>query len=103
MLHQHYQGYTVSAFAGKGKLAALNLLQESRKFQVLFAKFGEEFKFQDDNIIFKDLEEFVCMLYGSRNGTSTVTGFDMSFLHPRRGKLLVTSYYHAWILFVSMQ
>ena len=51
----------VSAFSGRGKLAALKLLMTNDHFRDVFIKLGEEWQLTDDNS--KVLEEFTCRLY----------------------------------------
>ena len=58
---------TVSAFAGKGKLRALKLLQEEREFVAAFSRLGSSWVV-DDNLI-NDLQKFVCRLYGQKQST----------------------------------
>lgn len=52
---------TVSAFSGRGKLAALKLLLTHDHFKDAFAKLGEEWQLTDE--VLKVLEEFTCRLY----------------------------------------
>ena len=52
---------TVSAFSGRGKLAALNLLMTNAHFQDAFTNLGEEWQLSDE--LLKVLEDFTCRLY----------------------------------------
>jgi len=64
-LHSFTGCDTVSAFSGRGKLAALKLLMSNDHFQDVFTKLGEEWQLTDN--IHKDLEEFTCRLYVSQS------------------------------------
>ncbi|KAG1664859.1 hypothetical protein GQR58_019650 [Nymphon striatum] len=58
---------TVSAFAGKGKLKALKLLQEEREFVAAFSRLG--LSWDVDNNLVNELQKFVCRLYGQKQST----------------------------------
>ncbi|KAG1692301.1 Transmembrane protein 164 [Nymphon striatum] len=58
---------TVSAFAGKGKLKALKLLQEEREFVAVFSRLG--LSWDVDNNLVNELQKFVCRLYGQKQST----------------------------------
>ncbi|KAG0727608.1 hypothetical protein GWK47_034280 [Chionoecetes opilio] len=64
-LHSFTGCDTVSAFSGRGKLAALKLLMTHDHFRNVFAKLGKEWQLTDE--ILKVLEEFTCRLYVSQS------------------------------------
>lgn len=53
---------STSAFYGKGKKKALQLVEKQPRFKPIFAKLGSEFDLPDALLV--ELEEFVCNLYG---------------------------------------
>ena len=55
---------TVSSFAGKGKLPALQLVKKNVSFPELFAKFGLSWEFSDAD--FTKLQIFTCSLYSAK-------------------------------------
>ncbi|KAG5895991.1 hypothetical protein JTB14_005097 [Gonioctena quinquepunctata] len=59
---------TVSAFAGKGKAAALKLLRTHKQFAIAMSRLGDSLDVSDEtNIV---LETFVCRLYNHKVSTS---------------------------------
>ena len=60
-LHSFTGCDTVSAFSGRGKLAALKLIMTHDHFRDVFTKLGQEWQLTDE--ILKVLEEFTCRLY----------------------------------------
>lgn len=60
-LHSFTGCDTVSAFSGRGKLAALKLVMTHDHFRDVFIKLGAEWQLTDE--ILKVLEEFTCRLY----------------------------------------
>jgi hypothetical protein len=59
---------TVSAFAGRGKIRALNLVKNSDDYQKLFEEVG--LNWTVSNELFAGLERFTCELYSIKNTTS---------------------------------
>ena len=59
---------TVSAFASKGKVKPLNLMKTNSDYVSLFCSLGEDEHVNDD--LYKDIEKFVCHLYGKKNESS---------------------------------
>ena len=53
-----------SAFFGKGKQTCWKMMIKNPKFLCIFSEFGEDWILRED--IMGSLEEFVCLLYGSR-------------------------------------
>ena len=53
---------TVSAFSGRGKVSALNLLAKESRYIELFKSIGESWDVSAE--ISSGVEEFVCKLYG---------------------------------------
>ncbi len=60
-LHAFMGCDSTSAFAGKGKLAALRLLKSEPEYQDLFKSFGSSWEVSEE--MFKKLEGFKCQLY----------------------------------------
>lgn len=73
---------TVSAFFGKGKVAALKIVRRSKSFQNLFQDIGMSWELSDD--LLTELQEFTCMMYASNPGTS-----DVNELRYRQASLAV--------------
>ena len=59
---------SVSAFFGKGKLAALKIVRRNKSFQNLFQEIGMRWEPSDDLLV--KLQEFTCIMYTSSPGTS---------------------------------
>ncbi|KAG1712229.1 Integrin alpha-9 [Nymphon striatum] len=74
---------TVSAFAGKGKLKALKLLQEEREFVAAFSRLG--LSWDVDNNLVNELQKFVCRLYGQKQ--STVNELRYKMYYSKNGKV----------------
>ena len=55
---------STSAFFGKGKVRAFNLLLSKEKYKDTFSKLGDDFFIAQSDDLFIKLEEFVCDLYG---------------------------------------
>ena len=53
---------TVSAFAGRGKIAALKIIKTESKFQEVFNHLGQEWQISSDLI--QSIETFTCLMYG---------------------------------------
>ena len=84
-LHSFTGCDTTSAFAGKGKLSALKILKGSVQFQQLFQTFGNDWHLSEDK--FEELEEFTCLLYGSKNGTKDVNVFRHELFCAKKGNI----------------
>ena len=59
---------TVSAFVGKGKVAALKLVQTNPDISTTLAKLSHSFGVPNEKMV--SVERFVCHLYGSKKVTS---------------------------------
>lgn len=76
---------SVSAFAGKGKLAALKIIKRKKSFQNLFQQIGMQWELTDE--LFAKLQEFTCMMYSSTPGTSDVNELRYRLFCAKKGKL----------------
>ena len=63
-LHVFTGADTTSAFHGRGKKRAYDMLLADLRFQIAFAELGSSFEISDD--LKKILEAFVCLLYGQK-------------------------------------
>ena len=63
VLHAFTGADCTSDFKGKGKVKSIKPLCRNLKFINIFAKIGEDWIFDDKNVI-KGIEEFTCSLYG---------------------------------------
>ena len=61
---------SVSAFFGKGKVAALKIVRRNKSFQNLFQEIGMRWELSEDLLV--KLQEFTRMMYTSSPGTSYV-------------------------------
>ena len=61
---------TVSAFFGKGKMAASKIVRNDQDCQKLFQDVGMEWGLSDERS--NKLQEFTCKLYASRTGNKHV-------------------------------
>ena len=66
---------SVSAFSGKGKLAALKLVKGSEEYQETFKQLGESLNLTEE--VETTLEKFVCQMYG---GGKTADVSDLRYL-----------------------
>ena len=69
-LHAFTGSDTVSAFTGRGKLAALKLLKKNDKHKEIFKQLGESWNVPQD--LFDNLEAFVCQIYACSSTTVEV-------------------------------
>jgi hypothetical protein len=76
---------SVSAFAGKGKLAALKIIKQNKSFQNLFQQIGMQWGLTDE--LQAKLQEFTCMMYSSTPGTSDVNELRYRLFCIKKGKL----------------
>lgn len=61
---------SVSAFAGKGKVRALNMVKDCQEAQAVFRKMGNNWNMTDSML--EDLEKFTCHLYCSNTPTNNI-------------------------------
>ena len=62
-MHAYTGCDTVSAFAGRGKMGALGIVEENKEFQEMFKLVGMEWELSDE--LFQKLEDFTCLMYTS--------------------------------------
>ena len=74
---------TVSAFAGKGKLRALQILK-SPHVKSTFTQLGEQWSVTPE--LFAALEEFVCQLYATNSGTNHVDELRYNLFCSKKGE-----------------
>ena len=74
---------TVSAFAGRGKLAALKLLKKNDKHKKIFKQLGESWDVSQD--LFDNLEAFVCQMYACSAKTQEVNELRYNLFCAKRG------------------
>ena len=74
---------TVSSFSGHGKLSALKILIENKKFQDAFARFGQQWTVPDD--LFDIPQEFTCRLYSLRSTTCDVNDLRYELFRAKKG------------------
>ena len=67
---------TVSAFAGRGKIGAMKLLQGNVRFQEAFTQLGKDWSLSTE--LFGILQEFTCRMYAMKSQVSHVN--DMRYL-----------------------
>ena len=88
-LHAYIGCDTVSCFAGKGKVKSWKVVQECEKFQLALSELGGQGKVSTD--LYKMLEEFTCLLYGSKTISDIICSrkgkIDSSQLPPCRHTL----------------
>ena len=76
---------SVSAFSGKGKLAALTLVKRRPAYQELFQQLGVEWELSNE--LFVRLQEFMCLMYSSNPGTKDVNVLRYRLFCARKGEL----------------
>ena len=64
-LHSFTGTDSTSAFASKGKIGALKIINHNVRFQNVFKKLGEDWEVHED--LRKDLEEFTCLMYSPKS------------------------------------
>ena len=84
-LHSFSRCDTVSSFPGHGKLSALKLLIENKKFQDAFARFGHQWTVPDDRFDILGPQEFTCRLYSLRSTTGDVNDLRYEFITAKKG------------------
>lgn len=65
-LHTFTGRESVSAFAGKGKLSAFQIVRKTREYQQVFQELGKEWQLSEE--LFSKLQSFTCMLYSPKPG-----------------------------------
>ena len=61
---------TVSAFAERGKITALQLVKLQKSYEEMFKQLGMEWVLSNE--LFQSLQEFTCKLYCSQTGTDNI-------------------------------
>ena len=84
-LHSFTGCDSVSAFAGKGKLAALKLLKTDKEVQQTFADLGKQWDLSDD--LFEKLEVFTCKLYAPKQEVKKINDLRYLLLCSRNGDI----------------
>lgn len=75
---------SVSAFAGRGKMKALKLMKGNKDFQNLFKAIGESWSLPET--LQRQLEAFVCAIYGSTSGDASVNEFRYKLFCAKKGE-----------------
>ena len=83
-MHAYTGCDTVSAFAGRGKLAALKLIK-SQHWQDVFHKLGQSWKLSTD--LFRKLQAFTCKLYAPSTTTEDINTARYQLFCARHGEL----------------
>ena len=76
---------TVSAFGGKGKLRALQILKGNEEIQDYFIKVSEQWKPPPELQV--RLEEFVCQLYAAKPSTTNIDELRYNLFCARKGDI----------------
>ena len=75
---------SVSSFASCGKMKALKLLKENKDFQDLFKNLGQNWTLP--STLQAGLESFVCAMYGSTSGDTSVNEFRYKLFCAKKGE-----------------
>ena len=84
-MHAYTGCDTVSAFAGRGKIGALQIVKGQNSFQDKFQLLGTEWGLSDD--LFKKLQDFTCWMYCSRPGTSDINELRYRLFCAKKGNV----------------
>ena len=76
---------SVSAFAGRGKKAGLQLLKSDPRYQNLFVKLGERWEVNDE--LFEKLEKFTYQMYDKKTKCTNVNDLRFELFVKRKGKI----------------
>ena len=82
-LHAYTGCDTVSAFAGRGKVSALKLLQRNEKFCETFQKVGVEWTMTPE--LYADLQEFTCQMYSSKSRITNINEMRYALFCAKKG------------------
>ena len=74
---------SVSAFAGQGKIKALDLIQTSDTFREAFESLGVEWNVSDE--LFPVLENFTCAMYARNAKSTTVNALRYDMFRSKKG------------------
>ena len=61
---------SVSAFAGQGKVKAINLIRKSQTYREAFMAIGQEWDIPDE--LFNTIQAFTCSMYSANTKTTSV-------------------------------
>ena len=61
---------TVNAFAGRGKITALQLVKLQKSYEEMFKQLGMEWVLSNE--LFQSLQQFTCKLYCSQTGSDNI-------------------------------
>lgn len=76
---------SVSAFAGRGKVSALQLVRHDKAFQETFQQLGESCPLSEE--LFLKLQKFACQLYSSTSRTESVNALRYMLFCAKKGEL----------------
>ena len=76
---------TVSAFAGRGKIAALKILKRSNSYQDTFKELGRDWDMSKD--LSTQLEAFTCEMYHSKAGTEDINDLRYRLFCAKQGEV----------------
>jgi hypothetical protein len=76
---------TVSAFAGQGKIKALNLIRANDTFRETFSLLGKEWNVSET--VFNVIEEFTCKMYSRNAKSSTVNELRYEMFCSKNGEV----------------
>ena len=79
---------TVSAFAGRGKLGALNVLRKDRIYQETFCELGQTWDVSPG--LFENIQQLVCRMYAASSITTDVNELRYQLFCTRRGEPATT-------------
>lgn len=74
---------TVSSFAGHGKISSYKLMQKDVRYVETFSRLGEDWIVAKE--VVDTLEEFVCRLYGSKDGIIYVNEWRYALFCAKKG------------------
>uniref|UniRef100_UPI00358F38F6 uncharacterized protein n=1 Tax=Myxine glutinosa TaxID=7769 RepID=UPI00358F38F6 len=84
-LHVYTGCDSVSAFSGRGKLAALKLLKENVQFQAAFTKLGQDWTLSAELLAY--LEMFTCRLYVAQTDIAHVNEMRYQLFRIKNGNV----------------
>ena len=84
-LHSFTGCDTVSAFWGKGKISAFQIMQKNMKYQDAFTQLGKKWSVPRD--LFNVLQEFTCKLYATRCPNATINELRYQLFRAKKGEV----------------
>ena len=76
---------SVSAFGGRGKIKALNLINKSHEYRQLFTSFGQEWHVTEN--VFQRVQAFTCNMYCSNTNTKLVNKLRYEMFCAKNGDI----------------